>query len=156
MLKKIISGGQTGADQGGLEIGKELGLKTGGTAPWNWMTASGPRQTLLESYGLVVGPYDPWTYPQRTLMNVLDGDGTALFGNLDSPGCRLTIKYCKLYGKVYIENPSPRELADWIKNMDIVVLNVAGNREHTNPGIKTATKNVISLAYRLLTEFTDA
>jgi hypothetical protein len=35
---KIISGGQTGADQGGLEGARLLGIQTGGTAPYNWMT----------------------------------------------------------------------------------------------------------------------
>lgn len=30
MLKKVISGGQCGADRLGLEIAKELGIETGG------------------------------------------------------------------------------------------------------------------------------
>ena len=29
----IVSGGQTGADQGGLEAAKEAGIRTGGWAP---------------------------------------------------------------------------------------------------------------------------
>lgn len=41
-LRKIISGGQTGADQGGLRAGRLLHLETGGTAPHNWMTEQGP------------------------------------------------------------------------------------------------------------------
>lgn len=32
MLKKIISGGQTGVDQIALDIAKQLGIETGGTA----------------------------------------------------------------------------------------------------------------------------
>lgn len=42
-LRWIISGGQTGADQGGLDAGKALGLKTGGLMPKGWRTEAGPR-----------------------------------------------------------------------------------------------------------------
>lgn len=35
---KIISGGQTGADMGGLEAAREYGFPTGGYAPKGWMT----------------------------------------------------------------------------------------------------------------------
>ena len=155
MLKKIISGGQTGADQGGLEIGYELGLQTGGTAPWNWMTAEGPKETLLKSYGLVAGPYDEKTYPRRTRLNVRDSDGTVIFGNTFSPGCILTLKYCAGCDppKPYILNPEPEELAGWIVESKVQVLNVAGNREHTNPGIKKRTMDTIWEAYRLVKEY---
>ena len=37
-VKKFISGGQTGVDRMGLEVGKELGLETGGTAAPNLYT----------------------------------------------------------------------------------------------------------------------
>lgn len=32
-LRKVISGGQTGADRGGIDAAFEMGLKTGGHAP---------------------------------------------------------------------------------------------------------------------------
>jgi len=152
MLKKIISGGQTGADQGGLEIGKELVIQTGGTAPWNWMTAEGPREELLKSYGLVAGPYDERIYPKRTKENVRNSHGTVIFGNVSSPGCRLTIKYCQSLDRWYILNPSPGELVDWLIQSKVETLNVAGNREHTNPGIKSRTMSCIRKAYELLKE----
>ena len=150
MLKKIISGGQTGADRGGLEAGKELGLETGGTAPYNWMTALGSAKGLLEGYGLVAGPYDPKTWPKRTWRNVLDSDGTIVFGDFYSPGTKLTAKYCKtalkpLYRVCREDNPiiEKQDLLNWLEKHSIRILNVAGNREHKNPGIQERVKNFL-------------
>ena len=150
ILKKIISGGQTGADQGGLEAGRELGLETGGTAPFNWMTSDGFKKEFLQGYGLVAGPHDPRTYPIRTRENVLNSEGTVIFGNLESPGTRLTRSYCLALDKYLICNPTPKELADWILKYNIRTLNVAGNREQRNPGIKKYTKSVIIVAVGIL------
>ena len=40
---KIISGGQTGADKGGLIAAKKANIKTGGIAPKGFMTEAGKR-----------------------------------------------------------------------------------------------------------------
>ena len=86
---KIISGGQTGADQGGLLAARDLGWETGGTAPYNWMTEKGPAEALLRSFGLVAGPHDPNTYPIRTALNAKNSDVTIWFGTKNSPGVDL-------------------------------------------------------------------
>ena len=143
VITKIISGGQTGADQGGLEAGRRLGIFTGGTAPHGWLTERGPQRELLQGYGLVEGEYDPQKYPLRTAKNVKDSDGTALFGSPGSPGSRLTINICKHLEKPYIINPTPAGLLKWIKLNSIEVLNVAGNRESRNPGIQRKTRAML-------------
>ena len=135
MLDKIISGGQTGADRAGLYIGKQLGLETGGFAPYNWMTDEGPNKLILEGYGLIPAPFDPKTYPLRTRLNVVDSHGTLLVGNLNSRGTRLTKFLCIDNDKPFTENPSPENLAEWLRVNEILILNVPGNRERTNPGI---------------------
>lgn len=97
-IEKIISGGQTGADQGGLEAGKKLGLLTGGTAPFGCRTEKGSQTALLrDTYNLV--PNLSRDYPPRTKQNVLDSDGTVLFGDAGSPGSRLTLRLCQQYKK---------------------------------------------------------
>jgi len=53
-VAKIISGGQTGADQGGLNAGLLLGIETGGTAPPRFMTDAGP-YTIPNMFHLVEG-----------------------------------------------------------------------------------------------------
>lgn len=136
MLRKIISGGQTGADQGGLCAGKLLGLEIGGTAPPNFMTHDGPNPMLLKyAFGLEEGEHDSRTYPKRTRKNVKDSDGTVIFGRLSSPGSRSTIRYCEAIHLPFITNPTSVQLRMWAESCEIEVLNVAGNREHKNPGI---------------------
>ncbi len=143
MLRKIISGGQTGADQGGLEAGRELGIETGGTAPFNWMTELGSQKGRLDSYGLTQGPYDSRTYPKRTELNVKNSDGTVIFGDITSPGSKLTIKYCNalskpLYRVCREDNPiiEKQDFLNWLAKYSIEVLNVAGNRESKNKSIQ--------------------
>jgi hypothetical protein len=146
-LYKIISGGQTGADAGGLIAGWRMGILTGGTAPDNFKTQLGPNP-LLETFGLRPGG----DYNQRTKTNILDSDGTVVIGvDLTSPGSRLTINTAKKLGKpvltLDIRNlmevlPAGNEfdslaivrqhgvrLFEFIVENQIGILNVAGNRE---------------------------
>lgn len=122
---KIISGGQTGVDRMGLEVAKELGFDTGGTAPRDYRTETG-NDPSLQSFGLVT--HSSRSYGPRTLINVVDSDGTVLFGDLSSPGSRATIRYCKAHNKPCIANPSVQGLLHFIRSRHIQVLNVAGNR----------------------------
>jgi hypothetical protein len=52
-VQRIISGGQTGADQAGLEAAERLGIPTGGFMPKGFHTETGPRPVLAARYGLV-------------------------------------------------------------------------------------------------------
>ena len=146
-LRKIISGGQTGADQGGLVAGKKLLLETGGTAPPGWMTEDGPFPELESHFGLVEGLPDPKIYVKRTEANVLDADGTILFGKITSPGTRLTLRYCIRNAKPHISNPTVQELRDFVDVFEIEVLNIAGNRESKKPGIAGKTTDLIVEAF---------
>lgn len=146
MIKKIISGGQTGADQGGLAAAVILGLKTGGTAPKGYRTQAGSAYWLKK---LGVVEHASPNYPPRTKQNILDSDGTLIFGDITSKGCALTQNICEDESKPYIhipwkvgEVPTPsnkEEFTKWIKDHNISVLNVAGNREESQAGIFTAT-----------------
>tara|TARA_Y100001963_G_scaffold159798_1_gene265327 strand:- start:45 stop:5384 length:5340 start_codon:yes stop_codon:yes gene_type:complete len=130
--RKIISGGQVGADQAGLSAGKKLGIETGGTAPPKYMTSEGgklvPQPKLLQSYGLVEGEPDTTIWRKRTAANAKMSDGTVWFGNNTSRGYHLTKKRATEFNKHWIENPSPEELKRWATKNKIGVLNVAGNR----------------------------
>lgn len=141
MIKKIISGGQTGADQGGLEAGKILGLETGGTAPKYYQTETGPNLKLKTEFGLqecnIAGYYE------RTYRNIIFSDCTVLFGNMNSPGSKLTLHLCEVEDKAYLINPTEKELIKWLEEYDIQILNVAGNRESKNPGIQTRVRDFL-------------
>lgn len=140
-IHKIISGCQTGADRAGLDAAKHLGLETGGTCTKGNRTDEGNRRDLIPVYGL--REHSSWMYSPRTEANVLEADGTVLFGNMDSPGSKLTLKLCKKHEKPCLTNPDANMLKRWIEKWGIQVLNVAGNRERTNPGIYDIAYNTI-------------
>ncbi len=144
-IEKIISGGQTGADQGGLLAGKWCKLETGGYIPKGFRTQAGPAPWLGEIYGLVeTGTHD---YPTRTKLNALHSDMTIIFGDHKSRGCKLTINLCKAYEKPVLVVNDFHDY-DFIKCYRFImeeihgglVINVAGNREESKPGICDKTK----------------
>lgn len=140
----IHSGGQCGADAGGLFAARILGLATGGWAPKGWRTDKGPAP-WLESYGL--REHTSTSYPPRTKLNVEGTDGTFILGILGSPGCSLTRAYAEAKNKPLFTVPwvngqplPPVEIRwafnQWLVQNNVRVLNVAGNRETSNPGIE--------------------
>jgi hypothetical protein len=126
MLKMIISGGQTGADEAGLMAAKAHDIPTGGMAPKNYWTEKGSNYELRDVYGLTESPVMGYTH--RTKENVKNSDGTVLFGDMTSSGSRSTIELCVRYKKPYIVNPNGDQLAAWIVDKKVEKMNVAGNR----------------------------
>ena len=129
-VQKIISGGQTGVDEHGLLAAKEMGIKTGGTAPAgykrnNLQNSKITKKDLKDKFNLEEGPEG---YEPRTQMNVNNSDGTALWGNMSSSGSKLTIKFLKEAKKPYITNPDATQLSKFIKDNNVNTLNIAGNR----------------------------
>ncbi len=139
MLEKVISGGQTGADQAGWRAAKLCGLATGGWMPLGFMTEQGPRPAFAIDYGAVETTTDDYT--ERTRANVRDSAGTIWFGVSDSPGGRCTLEACRQHGKPFVIVADPgtddsyRSVAEWMRVSKIKTLNVAGNRESTEEGI---------------------
>lgn len=139
MLKKIISGGQTGIDKMGLIMSQQLGYETGGTAPTDFITENGVDYTL-KGYGLTqITPSDKAYYEKvsgkkdrytaRTYVNTRDSDGTVYFStDQHSPGSKTTRNGCALHKKPFIMNPNVETLCKWIDENNIETLNVAGNR----------------------------
>ena len=146
-LKKIISGGQTGADQAGLWCAALLGLETGGWAPKGWKTEEGWTPWLAE-YGLK--EHASSNYAPRTHANAKDGDVTLWFGNTGSPGYWCTVTGCKLAGKLPpVVNPNAiilRELAERYE-----IWNIAGNRRSTNPLVE----GLVLRAFRFLPQIKE-
>ena len=160
MLKRIISGGQTGADQGALHGATLAGLETGGAAPKGYWTENGGEPTLLGGYGLI--ETISTGYPPRTRINVMNSDGTLIFGDPASRGSALTTRFCHdldkpcltvLWRKSGIELDTYLRVVHWIERNNIKTLNVAGNRESKNPGIHDATSSfVVNLVKELRKE----
>jgi len=155
-LERIISGGQTGADQGGLIAAQSLGVPTGGTAPQGWWTERGCQEERMRGFGLTECPKPG--YPARTRQNVLDSDGTLIVGSDATGGTALTTGFAKHRKKplFYVsfpemsDGPPLEKIAEdfrgWLTQHGIRTLNVAGNRESENPGIGEFTVNFLTMA----------
>ncbi len=147
MITKIISGGQTGADIGGLRAAKILNLATGGWMPRNFLTEDGPKPEWASTYGLL--EHSSHRHTARTQSNVLACDGVFIIGK-PSAGSLLTRHYAENYSKPYFQFPWTIEkgftqlpdlhFAKWLLENKIKILNVAGNRESLNPLIGEETK----------------
>jgi len=139
-LSRIISGGQTGADQGGVNAAIALKMPWGGSVPKGRLSENGP---IPEKYDKFV-EHEKDTYPPRTWRNVRDSDGTAIFtiGPAER-GSKLTIDFCKKQGRYWLHVDLSKKdklqasamLRAWASRNKINVLNVAGNRESKSPGI---------------------
>jgi hypothetical protein len=147
MLKKVISGGQTGADQAGLDVALKLGIPHGGWIPKGRMTEEGP---LPERYDLQEMPTE--SYPKRTEQNILGADGTLIVshGKLTG-GSKLTIdlaqKHCRPFLHLDLRSMSMsyagRMLSSWLTDNGIKTLNVAGSRGSKDPEIYGATLKLL-------------
>ena len=151
LLLKIISGGQTGADTGGLIAAQKAGIRTGGCAPKGFITEDGSNPELGSVYGLYESNSDQ--YPARTKENVSKSDATIIFTKGNSPGSALTKRTCEnLKRSVLMLNPdtigAEKQVGDFIRSLKAkmgraIVLNIAGNRESGNPGIEKKVENIL-------------
>lgn len=154
MLKKVISGGQTGADEAGLFAAKKYGLQTGGHVPKGFLTEKGSNTNLGTDYGLV--ETTTATYPPRTRLNAQNSDGTIRFAkNFNSAGEVCTLNAINEFNKPYInvhpnKPPTPEAIAQWIIDNNIETLNVAGNRESTAQGLFEYTVNFLTEVFQCL------
>lgn len=137
VLKKIVSGGQTGVDRGALEAALRLRFPCGGYCPADRQAEDGP---IPQRYPLT--PLPGGGYPERTRENVLASEGTVILfngrltnGHLTG-GTRLTRIYCQENRKplLIIDSAKTPEamaaavIVEFLNENQITVLNVAGPR----------------------------
>ena len=134
--QRIVSGGQTGVDQAGLDAAMSLDWPCGGWCPKGRRAENG---TIPAEYPLQ--ETESRNYAVRTRWNVRDSDGTLILcsGRL-SGGTSLTRKLAVELEKPHLiidlaGEPDAVTVVDWIESNRIQVLNVAGPRESSVPGI---------------------
>jgi hypothetical protein len=135
-LQRVVSGGQTGVDRAALDAAIALGIPHGGWCPRGRRAEDGP---IPERYAVV--EHASPEYAARTERNVIDADGTLVVTiGVPCNGTALTARLAERHRKPCLvvdldDAPLPDTVADWIATESIGVLNVAGPRESTHPGI---------------------
>ena len=138
-LARIVSGGQTGVDRAALDVALALGFECGGWCPKGRRAEDG---AIDRRYPLVESETD--AYAERTRLNVRDSDGSLILTRgRPTGGTALTLTLARTLGRPSMvvdlaaaAAPAPDEVAAWIAAAGIRVLNIAGPRESTAPGIR--------------------
>ena len=147
VLKKIVSGGQTGADQGALDGAMDLNFPHGGWISAGRKTENGP---LAEKYRLreLVSP----AYRDRTEKNVTDSDGTLIVSRGElTGGSALTRSLATKHHKPWLHvdfdlvnmGVAVDKACSWISSKKIVVVNVAGSRSSSDLLIYEKTRSLV-------------
>lgn len=151
-IVKIISGGQTGADRGGLDAAIESGVEHGGWCPKGRYSEDG---VVPEKYNLKETSSSG--YLTRTKLNVSISSATIVFTfGAARTGSLKTIDFAKSLNKPYFHvnlfqanNESVAEkIHNWLKKTfdhQDIILNIAGSRESTRDGIGEIVKDIVKL-----------
>ena len=147
MLKKIVSGGQVGAEQAALDAAIKLDFPHGGWIQKGRKTKSGrlPDKYRLEEMS-VPG------YKDRIERNVVESDGTVAFshGNLTG-GADYSMKMAEMHGRpgLHVDLTkipavmAPSRINSWAIQNRIEVLNVSGSRASEDPAVFQKTRSII-------------
>jgi len=153
IIKKIISGAQTGADRAALDFAINNDIPHGGWVPKGRLAEDG---VIPIHYNVTEAPSAK--YGRRTELNVVDADGTLIISHGElAGGSALTQKLAEKYGKpcLHIDlNHTPEfqatlDIAHWIKSNRIGILNVAGPRASSDPRIYGAVMNILETVFYL-------
>lgn len=148
-IAKIISGGQTGADRGGLDSAIYFNLPYGGYVPKGRRAEDG---TIPERYGKLT-EIESFDYLVRTEENIIHSDITLIFCHGKPTGGSLaTVSLCRRNKRPFITvdlDNSFKENMDWImKSFETdemnMVVNVAGSRESKHRGIQKEVGDIMT------------
>lgn len=151
MIRMIISGGQTGADQAALDVAIKFGIPHGG---WIAKGRKNENGRLSDKYQLQEKPAA--SRVSHAEQNVLDSDGTLIIshGKLTG-GSEFVRKMAMHYERPWlhidlnriITFKAARKIRLWIKNHKIEALNVAGPRASKDPEIYRDTVEILETAF---------
>lgn len=142
-IVKLVTGGQSGVDRACLDVAMSLGIPCGGWCPQGRLAEDG---VLPERYPLTeTESPDP---SQRTEFNVRDSDATlVLWDGRGTDGTRLTVECANRYNRPLLcMSPSQfdrKSFEDWVERVNPRVLNIAGPRESTQPGVYQETYTLL-------------
>lgn len=149
--RKIVSGGQTGADRAALDFATANNIFHGGWCPKGRLSEDG---VIAACYAL--RETTTQAYPQRTEWNVRDSDGTVIITiNPElTGGSKKTASVAAKLGKPCLHLHAGMSLAAcasqlvaFVAKHDVKTLNVAGPRGSKEPTVGEFVKQVLTEAF---------
>jgi predicted Rossmann fold nucleotide-binding protein DprA/Smf involved in DNA uptake len=144
LVRKIISGGQTGVDRAALDVAIFLGIEHAGWCPAGRIAEDG---IIPEIYRLK--ETDSYEYASRTERNVVESDGTLiLFLDELSGGSLFTERMARKHRRPCLaldlkNDPDPAAAQLWLAENSIAVLNVAGPRASSSHEITSLAEGFL-------------
>ena len=154
MIKKIVSGGQTGVDRAALDAAIKFNIPHSGWCPKGRLAEDGE---IAAKY--LLHETASSDYSERTKLNIKDSDGTLILVNETpikvSDGTLLTIDEATNTNKplLIINLSQPLDINSfmvWIKKNNIQTLNIAGPRESQSQGIYQTSFKFFEIVFPLL------
>ena len=153
MPKKIVSGGQTGADRAALDWAILHHISHGGWCPKGRLATDGPIDLMYQ-----LQETESAGYRQRTKRNVVDSDATLILnmGELDG-GTLGTVRFAEAFKKLHLviqldiasAVEASLQVNTWLRNGNFAALNVAGPREEKRLGIYLRVMTTLERAANL-------
>jgi hypothetical protein len=153
LIKKIISGAQTGAERAALDFAIKNDILHDGWVPKGKRAEDG---IIPEKYNVHEVPTKD--YERHTELNVIHSDGTLIIthGELTN-GSALTKKFADKHEKPCLHinrDATPDfkatiEITKWIKEHEIEILNIAGPKASKDPNIYDAVMRVLEAVFLL-------
>ena len=148
-IRKIVSGGQTGADRAALDFALENEFEIGGFVPKGRLAEDGK----IPAKYINLSETEATVYAVRTELNVENSDATMIFsqGNLEG-GSLLTRKLAEKYDKPFLHINFRKEnfkqavikARKFLLSGNFQTLNVAGPRASEDAQIYQKTKKILS------------
>jgi putative molybdenum carrier protein len=147
VIRKIISGGQIGADQAALDVAIKLGFPHGGWIQKGRKTQSGmlPAKYQLKELSTA-------GYKQRIEQNIIDSDGTVIISHGEPTGGaeysrKMADKHRRPCLHVDLKESSTfvisSKINTWVLENNIDVLNVTGSRASEDSTIYKDTMDIV-------------
>jgi hypothetical protein len=159
VIRKVVTGGQTGADQAGWRAARAMGIPTGGYMPLGWHTEDGP----MPGFGPACGAQEWETsdYRDRTEANVKLSDVVIWIGHENTPGAKCTRRHAGYKGIPFVVVPNAITERDATSFASLIrtsligtgrTVMVAGNRESSQKGIGRKAERVCLDIFRAYNE----
>jgi len=151
LIKKIISGGQTGADQAALDTAIKWNIPHGGWVPKGRLTEAG---RLPDKYNMREMPTE--SFHSRTEQNVIDSDGSLIISHgplID--GSKYTKEMALMHNRPFLHidlnktevSKAAEQAYEWILKSKVEILNVAGPKASNDPSIYQAVTHVLTMVF---------